>query len=71
MNKPKVEIVWLALLLFLPSLQLMAGEEEETPSIELLEFIGDWQTPEGDYFDPLILAEENETQPETETKDEN
>lgn len=33
-------------------------ENAEIPDIELLEFLGSWQTPDGDFLDPLILAGE-------------
>ena len=49
--------------------QLQARQEEEVPSLELLEFLGEWETENGEWFDPdefndedfgnlLILTEE-------------
>jgi hypothetical protein len=37
-------------------------EPEESPSVEMLEFLGEWQTREGDWFDPT------ETEPPQEPK---
>ena len=33
-----------------------AQEQGETPSLELLEFLGFWETPDGELIDPLNLA---------------
>ncbi len=47
--------------LLLPLSPLLAGESETPPDIELLEFLGSWQTPDGDYLDPLVLAGDSGT----------
>jgi hypothetical protein len=39
-------------------------EPEDSPSVEMLEFLGEWQTKEGDWFDPT------ETEPPQEPKQE-
>jgi len=31
------------------------GEEEEQPSLEMLEFLADWETSEGRWIDPTEL----------------
>jgi hypothetical protein len=40
----------------------MAGmaDEESAPSMELLEFLGSWEFPEGEWVDPIQLAEDME-----------
>lgn len=41
---------------------------EEAPSMELLEFIGEFQTRDGEWFNPLNLLDiEQETQTQSET----
>ena len=37
----------------------------EPPSVELLEFLGGFETPEGEWFDPLLLVEQSQNQAET------
>ncbi len=32
------------------------GQNEAAPSLELLEFLGAWETPEGQWVDPLSLV---------------
>jgi len=32
---------------------------EELPSMEFLEYLGEWETEEGDWIDPAVLAENN------------
>lgn len=39
----------------------------ELPDIELLEFLGAWQTTDGDFLDPLLLAGDAERNVMTET----
>jgi hypothetical protein len=34
----------------------------ELPSMELLEFLGGFETPDGEWLDPLMLADERERQ---------
>jgi len=34
---------------------------DELPSMELLEFLGEWQTEEGDWIDPTRFLDINET----------
>ncbi|MCU7933567.1 MAG: hypothetical protein KZQ99_01645 [Candidatus Thiodiazotropha sp. (ex Dulcina madagascariensis)] len=41
----------------LPADERSAGAKE-LPEMELLEFLGGWNTPQGDWFDPLQLADE-------------
>jgi hypothetical protein len=40
------------------------GGNDPLPSIELLEFLGAFETPEGEWLDPMMLAEERETRPD-------
>jgi hypothetical protein len=35
---------------------------EELPSVELLEFLGGFETPEGEWFDPLLLLDQHKPQ---------
>jgi glycine/D-amino acid oxidase-like deaminating enzyme len=42
-----------------------ATAAEQQPSMELLEFLGGFETPEGEWFDPLLLVEQSQTQAET------
>jgi len=45
------------------------GAEEGAPSIELLEFLGGFETPEGEWFDPLQLAEGSPERSKVEVND--
>lgn len=46
----------------------VCGEEEEPPSLELLEFLADWETSEGRWIDPTEL--DQWTVPDKEEKNE-
>ena len=37
-----------------------AAQETAAPSLELLEFLGAWETPEGKWVDPLSLLREGD-----------
>jgi hypothetical protein len=52
-----------AALLLLTSPLFADNDESDSaiPDIELLEFLGSWQTPDGDFLDPLILAGDTTT----------
>ena len=53
----------LLLLLGLMSLAPAGAEDvAEEPSMELLEFLGDWETQDGEWLDPLQLLEEIEVE---------
>ena len=39
-----------------------ASEADETPSMELLEFLGGFETPEGEWLDPMMLVDESQDQ---------
>lgn len=55
-------------LLFLASLPVgisLVADAAETPSLELLEFLGNWETTDGEWLDPLLLLEEIEAEAET------
>jgi hypothetical protein len=63
MNRIPVE--WsLPLLLFLTTDTVMSDEtasaNDEPPSMELLEFLGSFETPEGEWLDPLMLTGERQ-----------
>jgi hypothetical protein len=56
----------LSLMLFAGSTGMAAADEsidlrDELPSMELLEFLGGFETPEGEWLDPMMLAEERES----------
>ncbi len=54
----------LGMLCLLPAMALAdepgAGQGERTPSLELLEFLGAWETPEGQWVDPLSLVRDED-----------
>ena len=71
MNRAKAEA--LSLLLLIAGSGSLSAEEaeragEEAPSMELLEFLGDFETPEGEWFDPLRLVERAQGQAEPKVK---
>jgi len=47
----------------------VCGQEEDPPSLELLEFLADWETSQGSWIDPTEL--DQWTVPEKEKKNEN
>jgi hypothetical protein len=55
----------LSLMLFMATGMAMAekssGGTDELPSMELLEFLGGFETPEGEWLDPMMLAKERES----------
>ncbi|MCG7874478.1 MAG: hypothetical protein N0C81_13415 [Candidatus Thiodiazotropha lotti] len=61
----RIQAEW-SLLLFLTTSAVLAGEAqsgtEEPPSMELLEFLGGFETPEGDWLDPLLLVDDRQAQ---------
>ena len=50
----------LLLLLVLLPLAALAADEAEQPSLELLEFLGTWETKDGQWVDPTQLLEATE-----------
>ncbi len=46
-------------------------EDAEMPSLELLEFLGDWETDDGEWIDPEELEQIAVTDPEQEQEHEN
>lgn len=54
-------VEWLVLTLFLGTAEAAEPESETVPSLEMLEFLGEWQTADGQWFDPL--PEDDERNP--------
>ena len=54
---------WLQVILMLASITggraALAEQLEEMPSLEMLEFLADWETTDGKWIDPAILQQEN------------
>ncbi len=48
-----MRVSWLALLLVLQLSAAYAEESNAPPDADLLEFLGEWETADGDWFDPL------------------
>ena len=50
------------LMLMLCSLKPLFAEEQtvekESPSMEFLEFLGEWETTDGEWIDPVVLENE-------------
>ncbi len=65
MRAGPVEVLCLGMLL--AAIPAGAGERSAKsrpggePSLELLEFLGTWETPDGQWVDPLSLVRERET----------
>jgi hypothetical protein len=51
------EVVLLLCCAMLMSRALFAAADDAQPSVELLEYLGELQTGDGEWFDPLWLAE--------------
>jgi len=71
MNKPSVEkflaqvqlaLIPVALILLLLTIALDArADSDEKPSMELLEFLGEWQTKDGEWIDPMRFLTVNDS----------
>lgn len=46
-----------------------AADEQDTPSMELLEFLGEWQTKDGDWVDPMRFLDVQEDDLKTATSE--
>jgi hypothetical protein len=61
----RIQVEW-SLLLCLTTVGVFAGEihsgVEKLPSMELLEFLGGFETPEGELLDPQMLMDQAESQ---------
>lgn len=58
MMKMKAASVWLLGLCFAGAAQAAVEKSNDgPPSLELLEFLGEWQTSQGELIDPLQLQE--------------
>jgi hypothetical protein len=54
----QAKYVALWLVLGMSNLAVMADEtQQETPSLEMLEFLGQWETANGEWIDPASLEE--------------
>ncbi|MBL1141699.1 MAG: hypothetical protein HND53_06670 [Proteobacteria bacterium] len=60
-------------LLLCPVSSLLAEQQtnESLPSLDFLEFIGEWETEEGEWLDPILLENEGLEEMMTDTKTEN
>ena len=60
-KKPKnvadamIMLLIISILMLMLSLPVIAKDESERPSIELLEFLGEWKTEEGEWFNPMWI----------------
>jgi endonuclease/exonuclease/phosphatase (EEP) superfamily protein YafD len=62
MNRRRVDWRLAAVLGLLPLALPATAAEDEQPSMELLEFLGDWQTQDGEWIDPITLLAEMESE---------
>lgn len=50
----RVSVVWLLMLVLIPFAAVADdAPEDESPSLELLEFLADWETDDGEWVDPM------------------
>ena len=38
--------------------QVLAADGDQRPDLDLLEYLGEWEDEQGDWLDPLLLAEQ-------------
>ena len=59
----QMALIPIALIIILLSIALdaNAASENTNPSMELLEFLGEWQTKDGDWVDPMRFLDVSET----------
>lgn len=61
MKKTLVDKHWLIILFFCAFTVFdLNANEDETPSMELLEFLGEWETQDGEWFDPVNFLDQQE-----------
>ena len=65
-----VFVVGALLLVLTPVAPRASAEDEQQPSLELLEFLGEWETEDGVWIDPLSLLETEESDLESGEDDE-
>lgn len=65
MNRKRVNSWLLLAIASLPYTGLLAADAMETPSLELLQFLGEWETSDGEWLDPIELLEEIEAEQST------
>ena len=41
---------------------------DESPDIEMLEYLGSWETAQGEYMDPMAIETEDTTKPTNQEK---
>jgi hypothetical protein len=58
MNYPH-KLLMLTMIIFFPLLQAQTQNEEELPTLELLEFLGEWENSEGEWIDPEKMEDED------------
>jgi hypothetical protein len=58
----QMALIPIALIIILLSIvfDAKAASENTNPSMELLEFLGEWQTKDGDWVDPMRFLDVNE-----------
>ena len=66
MRDNRLGVLVVSLLLAMP----LASEEEQEVSMEFLEFLGEWENPDGSWQDPLPLMEEEAYEQPEEKDDE-
>ena len=54
----RVSMSVIMMLLSFPSLHAEESSTTESPSIDFLEFLGEWETEEGEWIDPVELENE-------------
>ncbi len=68
-----LQMVSIPIALFIVLLSLAfeskAADEQDTPSMELLEFLGEWQTKDGDWVDPMRFLDVQEDDLKTATSE--
>ena len=53
------KLLLLSMILFFPISQAENQQEDEAPSLELLEFLGEWETSNGEWLDPAELEDDD------------
>ena len=52
-------LIVLMMTILSPLLQAETQKDEDAPTPELLEFLGEWETSSGEWIDPEALADED------------
>lgn len=52
-------LIIILMILFSPLVQAQTQEDDDRPPLDLLEFLGEWETSDGEWLDPAKLEDDD------------